>query len=193
MHWTLVPLGNPGADYAQNRHNLAQILISRWTERNQATWKTIKKYPSGLLQESSTGVRLLHPSTYMNLSGQICKEWVNYGGDPSTLLILHDEKDLPLGSGRFRSEGSHGGHNGMHSVIDHLGGGTGIHRLRLGIGPFERPLDEFVLSNFTPTEWDQIASMDASFDNVMLRIAHGESPLLLMNNLNGKGFWPATS
>ncbi len=142
--WTLVPLGNPGEPYATTRHNLGRLVVQRWMGQNARKAEVALRFQTGTLYRLQGPFQALVPGTYMNLSGQVVGEAVRAGFDPARLIVLYDDKDLPLGLGRFRLEGSAGGHNGVQSVIDHLGT-QAFARLRLGIGPFLRPLHEFVL------------------------------------------------
>ncbi|HTL98076.1 MAG TPA: aminoacyl-tRNA hydrolase, partial [Holophagaceae bacterium] len=149
--WTLIPLGNPGPDYAHTRHNLGRLMVLRWMEAKGLAPKVLKKLPSGTLYGLTARLQALVPATYMNLSGLACAEAVRAGLDPARFILLYDDKDLPLGTGRFRMEGSHGGHNGVRSAQESLGAAA-LPRLRLGIGPFERPLADFVLGKWTEAE-----------------------------------------
>ncbi len=124
----------------------------------------------------------------MNLSGQVVGEAMASGLDPARLVVLYDDKDLPLGMGRFRLEGSAGGHNGVQSVIDHLGT-QGFARLRLGIGPFTRPLHEFVLQEWTEDEWRRIEAMDGPFARFMERLGACRELPEGLGVVNSAAFW----
>jgi PTH1 family peptidyl-tRNA hydrolase len=110
--------------------------------------------------------------------------------EPSRCILLHDDKDLPLGLGRFRLEGSDGGHNGLRSVFQHLGT-QAIPRLRLGIGPFTRPLDQFVLGQWTEEEWRRIEALDGPFGRFMEALASAEELAALPGQVNAETFWAA--
>lgn len=186
--WTLIPLGNPGADYAHTRHNLGRLMVLRWMEAKNLAPKKVKKFASGTLYGLSDRLQALVPATYMNLSGLACGEGVKAGLDPARFVLLYDDKDLPLGAGRFRLEGSHGGHNGLRSVQEALGDGP-LPRLRLGIGPFERPLSDFVLGKWSEPEWDRIAALDAPFARFLELLAGTEDAATLPNQVNAEAFW----
>jgi PTH1 family peptidyl-tRNA hydrolase len=124
----------------------------------------------------------------MNLSGEACLQVSSAGTYPRRLVLLHDDKDLPLGTGRFRMNGSDGGHNGLRSVFECLGT-QDIARLRLGIGPFQRPLVDFVLGHWTGPEWDQINAMDAPFARFLTLLSATEDLGTLANHVNSTGFW----
>jgi PTH1 family peptidyl-tRNA hydrolase len=124
----------------------------------------------------------------MNLSGQCIKEVIRYGISLQDLIILQDDKDLELGIGRLREEGSDGGHNGIKSIIEETGTDL-FTRLRLGIAPFSRPLDQFVLGSWTPSEMETIRGMQESFNRFMKLI---DSPIeiqKIINQVNTRGFW----
>jgi PTH1 family peptidyl-tRNA hydrolase len=190
--WTLIPLGNPGADYAHTRHNLGRLAVQRWMAARDLAPKPLKKLPSGTLYGLTDRLQALVPATYMNLSGLACAEGVKAGLDPARLVLLYDDKDLPLGAGRFRLEGSHGGHNGVRSVQETLGEGP-LPRLRLGIGPFERPLADFVLGTWTEVEWSRIEALDAPFARFMDLLAGAEDAAALPNQVNAEAFWTSLS
>ena len=186
--WTLVPLGNPGEEYAATRHNMGRIMLQRWMADRDLKPQVKKKFPSGTLYQLNPSLQALVPATYMNLSGQVCAEADAAGIYARKLVLLHDDKDLPLGYGRFRLDGSDGGHNGLKSVFHHLGTQS-IARLRLGIGPFERPLHEFVLGEWTDPEWKLIEAMDAPFARFIELLAKSDDLSALPNAVNGDAFW----
>ena len=133
----LVGLGNPGADYQKTRHNVGFMVIEEIARKNNCYFRESKKI-FGKTCEYGTGIdkkRLLIPNTYMNESGKSvrsAKDWFNF--ENHQLIILVDDMDLPLGKIRIRSKGSSGGHNGLKSIINHLGTSE-FKRLKIGIGP----------------------------------------------------------
>jgi PTH1 family peptidyl-tRNA hydrolase len=151
----LLGLGNPGRQYHGTRHNLGFEWIDGLAERWKAQFRPYKEL--GLLAEADTPhgpVWLAKPETYMNLSGKMAAELVRRkGGGPAGLLVGYDDHALPLGQLRLRLKGSAGGHNGMSSVIEHVGT-QDIPRMRLGIGPLPKTGDpvSFVLGRFAPSE-----------------------------------------
>jgi PTH1 family peptidyl-tRNA hydrolase len=186
--WTLVPLGNPGPEYADTRHNLGRLLLQRWMEDRNLNPSPKKRFASGSLYPLTPGLQALVPSTYMNLSGEVCFQAARAGLDPRTLILLYDDKDLPLGLGRFRLDGSDGGHNGLKSVFDHLGTSK-VARLRLGIGPFERPLADYVLGRWTDAQWAAIDLLDAPFDRFLALLSRSGDLGRLGNEVNPEAFW----
>lgn len=191
--WTLVPLGNPGVEYENTRHNLGRLALLRWMEAKGLAPKKAKKLPSGTLYGLTDQLQALVPATYMNLSGHVCAEAMKAGLNPSRLVMLYDDKDLPLGFGRFRLDGSHGGHNGVRSVQEAVGTEAPLPRLRLGIGPFERPLADFVLGTWTDPEWDRIEALDAPFARFLDLLAGTEDAASLPNQVNAEAFWMGPS
>ena len=188
--WTLMPLGNPGADYANTRHNMGRLMLQRWMGERNLNPPVKKKFTNGTLYALSDHLQALVPSTFMNLSGQVCAEADAVGIYARKLVLLHDDKDLPLGYGRFRLEGSDGGHNGLKSIFHHAET-QAIARLRLGIGPFERPLHEYVLGEWTEPEWALIDEMDAPFARFLELLGATEELGTLANQVNGDAFWKA--
>ncbi len=186
--WILVPLGNPGKEYAVTRHNLGRLMLQRWMSRNAPKAAIAQRFQTGTLYGLQAPFQALVPETYMNLSGQVVGEAVRAGVDPARLVVLFDDKDLPLGMGRFRLAGSAGGHNGVQSVIDHLGTQE-FARLRLGVGPFTRPLHEFVLQEWTDDEWRRIEALDEPFAQFMGHLAACRELSELPGLVNNSAFW----
>jgi PTH1 family peptidyl-tRNA hydrolase len=133
----IVGLGNPGAKYEQTRHNIGFEVIDALARTWQISLSEHRKF-QGIFGEGTAvkgqKIRLLKPTTYMNLSGQAIRavtDW--YKLSPESVLVIYDDMDLPLGKLRLRQSGSAGGHNGMKSTIAHLNSQT-FPRLRIGIG-----------------------------------------------------------
>jgi len=132
----VVGLGNPGEKYAGTRHNVGFMALEQLAKRQNSSFKQQSKLHA-LAAEVGQGperLRLLMPQTYMNDSGRPIRaalDW--FGFEPSQMLILVDDMDLPLGRLRLRLSGGAGGHNGLRSTIAHLGGQE-FPRLRIGIG-----------------------------------------------------------
>ncbi|HWQ10533.1 MAG TPA: aminoacyl-tRNA hydrolase [Holophaga sp.] len=190
--WVLVPLGNPGDAYAASRHNLGRLLLQRWAAAREPAPRRLRALGTGSVYELGDGLLALVPSTYMNHSGQACTEGVAAGLDPGRMIVLHDDKDLPLGLGRFRLSGGDAGHNGLASVIEHLGT-QDVARLKLGIGPFQRPLHEFVLGEWTEEEWARIEGLDAAFARFLELLAGTGTLGGLPGAVNAAAFWTPPS
>ena len=133
----IVGLGNPGADYCHTRHNAGAWFVEELARRFNGRLTAEKKFHGlvGRIRIAGREVRLLVPTTFMNLSGQSVVALARfYRVDPATLLIAHDEIDIPAGEGRFKMGGGHGGHNGLRDIIGRLGGHRDFCRLRVGVG-----------------------------------------------------------
>ena len=157
----LVGLGNPGSRYQDTRHNVGFMALERLAAKEGVPFREQARLQGRLAELGSGGqrLRLLMPLTYMNESGRSIRATLDwYRLEPSQLLVLVDDMDLPLGRLRLRASGSAGGHNGLRSTIQHLGG-QDFARLRIGIGaPAENPAERrartvgHVLGRFSPEE-----------------------------------------
>lgn len=154
--WLIVGLGNPGAKYAFTRHNAGFLCLDLLAEKEQAQIKKIKF--KGVLGEAVLGGErclLLKPQTFMNNSGESVREAsAFYKIPPEHILVIFDDVSLACGKLRIRRKGSDGGHNGIKSIIYHLGSDA-FPRIKLGVGEKPDPgwdLADWVLSNFTKTE-----------------------------------------
>jgi len=133
----IVGLGNPGDKYAHTRHNAGAEFVEQLAARQLSSLQPEKKY-HGLyskVQINGQPVHLLVPTTYMNLSGQSVAALANFFKIPAeSILVAHDELDMPPGVARLKQGGGHGGHNGLRDIISKLGNNKNFYRLRLGIG-----------------------------------------------------------
>ncbi len=152
----IVGLGNPGAQYTGTRHNLGFEVIDelarRWHVRLKS-WKSV----ADLATVSDRGIVLAEPKTFVNASGDAVSRIVAYHHvEPVDVLVVADEVNLPLGRLRLRRSGSAGGHNGLKSVIQHLG--MEFPRLRIGIGRGDLRWDlaDHVLATFERDEHDAV-------------------------------------
>ncbi|WP_077623905.1 aminoacyl-tRNA hydrolase [Sediminibacillus massiliensis] len=151
----IVGLGNPGKKFEQTRHNIGFMIIDELA--NRKNWKLTKKKFNGLYAlevHNNEKVLLLEPQTYMNLSGESLRPLMDYYDlAVEDVVIIYDELDLPLGKIRLREKGGHGGHNGIRSVIDHLGTKE-FKRIRVGIGrpATPMPVPDYVLGSFSKEE-----------------------------------------
>jgi len=159
----IVGLGNPGRKYAATLHNLgfrvADELARRWSLRFQENWRVKADVAEGVI--AGQAALVIKPLTFMNLSGHAVAELVrNRELGPDDLLVITDDVNLPIGRLRIRPQGSHGGHNGLRSIIERLGHQE-FARLRIGIQPTWEVEDlvEFVLSKLPPLEQGQLAEM----------------------------------
>ncbi len=166
----IVGLGNPGPEYADNRHNAGFQCLARFAERYGLRF-SYYRFRASLARGNALGRQLLlaRPLTYMNESGQAVKPLVrHYGIALPDLLVVYDDLDLPLGRIRLRARGSSGGHRGVESIIQHLGT-TEFPRLRLGIGrPRNGDAVEYVLSDWLP---DERPVVEAAYERAVEAIA----------------------
>ncbi|WP_174615343.1 aminoacyl-tRNA hydrolase [Virgibacillus ihumii] len=148
----IVGLGNPGRKFKKTRHNIGFMVIDELAERHNWKLKTDKFNGKSVVEHiHGDKVALLKPQTYMNLSGQSIRPLMDfYQIDPTEILVIYDDMDLPTGKIRLRQKGGHGGHNGVRSTIEHVGSKE-FKRLRIGIGrPDSRmPIIDYVIGNFS--------------------------------------------
>ncbi|MFH1158670.1 MAG: aminoacyl-tRNA hydrolase [Pseudomonadota bacterium] len=132
--WLIVGLGNPGPQYQHNRHNIGFMAVDEIIRRHGLSEP--KKKFQAMLSEGTVGgekVLVLKPQTYMNLSGQSVQAAATfYKIPPDHVVVFHDDLDLASGKIRVKFSGGAAGHNGLHSIDDHLG--NDYWRVRLGIG-----------------------------------------------------------
>jgi PTH1 family peptidyl-tRNA hydrolase len=147
-------LGNPGREYARNRHNVGWLVADELARRHDGQWRA--KFNGRLAEVRIDGhkVALLKPDTYMNDSGRSVRAAMQFFKlEPDAVLVVHDEGDLERGRLQLRLGGGLGGHNGLKSIAAHLKTQDFL-RLRVGVGRPERgdprPLADYVLSNFEP-------------------------------------------
>jgi peptidyl-tRNA hydrolase, PTH1 family len=153
----IVGLGNPGNKYAHTRHNVGFDLVDILAERWRISLSDRKQF-QGIYGEGNGNhnakIRLLKPQTFMNLSGQSVRATIDWFKlPPESVLVVYDDLDLPLGKIRLRLSGSAGGHNGMKSIISHLGT-QNFPRVRIGIGKStgEKDTISHVLGKFSQIE-----------------------------------------
>lgn len=151
----LVGLGNPGTPYEGTRHNIGFRVVDRLAQENQISLSQ-KRFKARFGKGSihSHEVVLVKPLTFMNLSGQAVREVLGfYKAAISNLVVIHDDLDLPVGVLRIKRWGGDGGHQGIRSIIDVLGGNSFL-RLKVGIGRPPDGLDaaDYVLNRFEESE-----------------------------------------
>lgn len=155
--WLVVGLGNPGPDYAGHRHNVGQMALSQLASDIGATFKSHKAQAlvaEGWVSPGGPKLILAKPTTFMNLSGgPVANLMKFYGVEPVNLIVLHDELDIDFDVVRLKSNGGHGGHNGLRDIIAAIGTND-FNRVRIGIGrpPGRQDAADFVLSNFNSTQ-----------------------------------------
>ncbi|HLR91720.1 MAG TPA: aminoacyl-tRNA hydrolase [Atopostipes sp.] len=180
-------LGNPGTKYQNTKHNIGFIAVDRIAENlgltfNQTKFKSL--YAEGRI--GTEKIVLIKPQTFMNLSGESVQPWMDYynltGED---IVIIYDDMDLPVGKIRLRAKGGHGGHNGMKSIIQHLGTKE-FNRIRVGVGrPSPRQtVVSHVLSRFPTEEIDDMKEAVQAVEDAIKHWGHDHTFLETMNEFN---------
>ncbi len=189
----IVGLGNPGPDYELTRHNAGFLAIDYFAgeigqpitlEKWQGLFSRIRLY--------GKTVFLLKPQAFMNRSGECVARFATYFKiEPQHILVIHDDLDLEPGRIKIVARGGAGGHNGIRSVIRHLGA-SDFARIKIGIGrpPVSghgsaMPVERFVLAGFSPAEWDLFRrQLDLVAEGIRLFISQGVDAA--MNMINGR-------
>jgi len=134
MKYLVAGLGNIGDDYSDTRHNIGFIVADALAQEGKAVFSTERLAAMTKVSLKGRSIVVIKPSTYMNLSGKAVRYWMQKEDIPiENILIIVDDLALPLGVLRMRKKGSDGGHNGLISIIEHLGS-TEFTRVRFGIG-----------------------------------------------------------
>jgi PTH1 family peptidyl-tRNA hydrolase len=176
-NWLIVGLGNPGREYEKTRHNLGFMLVDLLADLSRSLVKREEcRSLIGRAEIENQKVELAKPQTYMNLSGEAVSCLIQKDGrSVEKLIVISDDLALPFGTIRIRPKGTHGGHNGLRSIIDCLGTQDFI-RLRIGIQP-EHPLENtrnYVLSNFSAAEFETVDKiLEESANAIRAVIADG--------------------
>lgn len=157
----IVGLANPGNEYAATRHNAGAWFVDQLAERYHQSLKNEPKFfgYSSRITLSGQDVRLLVPTTFMNLSGKAVQAMATfYQIKPEEILVAHDELDVNPGIAKFKFGGSHGGHNGLKDIASKLGNNLNFYRLRIGIGhPGDKnKVVNYVLNKPSKSEQDLI-------------------------------------
>ena len=188
-NWLIVGLGNPGPEYAKTRHNLGFMLIDLLASRLQTQVKrTESRSLVGRAEIGPHVVELVKPQTYMNLSGEAVSGLMSKEGRSiEKLIVISDDLALPFGTMRIRPKGSHGGQNGLRSIIDCLKTPEFI-RLRIGIQPQHpvRDAAKFVLENFAKSDAETVEKiLDESADAVRTIVTDGvDAAMAKFNGVN---------
>jgi PTH1 family peptidyl-tRNA hydrolase len=185
----LVGLGNPGREYRDNRHNVGFMSLEEIARRAGADLRGRRfQGVCGQGQFGGRKVVLLRPETYMNLSGESVGPAARFFRvAPEDVLVLHDDVDLAFGRLQVKDGGGHGGHNGLKSIVAHLGTNA-FRRIRIGVGrpPDSRiPVADYVLSDFYPEErraLEDVLWLVAEAAEMVLR----EGVRAAMNRFNGR-------
>lgn len=171
-----VGLGNPGAEYANTKHNVGFMLADRLAKEIGAdNWRN--NFNALVAESFVDGEKILivKPQTFMNLSGEAVVPVADfYKIEFENLIVAHDDLDLPVGNIRLRPKGSGGGHKGVASIIQHLGGLQNFPRVRIGIGrpPENWSVNSHVLSPFNSEDAPKIAAAIEDLIPAVLCIFH---------------------
>lgn len=184
----IVGLGNPGNEYADTRHNVGWMLLDALAGHLRITeWRSREK---GMVAEGRIGsekVLLVKPLTYMNNSGECVGPLMRwYKLAPEDVMVAHDDMDIPIGTIRIRKKGSAGGHNGIKSLLQHIGAEE-FGRIRIGIGrpPAGWTVINHVLAKFTAEERAEIGhAIDYLIPAVECMVLEGAD--MAMNKFNPK-------
>ena len=175
----IVGLGNPGDKYTDTRHNAGEWLIKRLARRFNVSLNPESKFFGKTARTLVNGkeVRLLVPTTFMNLSGKAVGALASfYRIKHEEILVIHDELDLPPGTAKLKQGGGHGGHNGLKDIVAQLGNNNNFYRLRIGIGhPGHRDLVAgYVLNKPSPADRDALEKvLDEATDCVEMIFKDG--------------------
>ncbi|MBC7518896.1 MAG: aminoacyl-tRNA hydrolase [Microbacteriaceae bacterium] len=173
--WLVVGLGNPGPDYASNRHNVGQMVVAELALRASARFKSHKS--NATVAEGRIGADryiLAKPNSFMNLSGGPTAALLKYFDLPPTrLIVVHDELDIPFDAVRLKATGGHGGHNGIRDIISATGTADFV-RVRVGIGrpPGRQAAADFVLRDFSSTERPTLPNLVADAADAVELVAN---------------------
>ena len=171
----IVGLGNPGKKYEQTRHNVGFMVVDRLASNCGAELANHLRWRAHVAKLPGSGVILMKPQTFMNESGQSVGAALRfYKLEPEQVLVVYDDVSIPFGSLRFRMAGSAGGHNGIKSIIAHLGGDR-FPRLKIGIGNDTRnSMTGHVLGKFSTGEANELENtLATAAEAVQLSLSDG--------------------
>lgn len=180
-------LGNPGREYENTRHNLGWVVLDAFAKKMGLTWKHAPQFEAEIARWDSGGRTrwLMKPLTFMNSSGKAVGALARYYKiEPPAIAAVYDDLTIDLGLIKVTATGSAGGHNGVSSLLEHVG--SGFARYRLGVGPKEPPqmdMADFVLGKFTPEQQSLVTQkLDQYVSGLELLLARGVDTA--MNQLN---------
>ena len=185
----LICLGNFGGKYELTRHNMGFIFADNFAIKYNTSFKLESRLRSEIAQFflNDNKIIMVKPQTYMNLSGEALSLVKNYYKiENKDILVIYDDISLPLGKIRFRDKGSDGGHNGIKSIIQHMGSNV-FDRLKLGIGPQPEFLksEVFVLQNFNDEQLKIISESMPKFIEAVEFYLQNDNFALCQSKYNG--------
>lgn len=167
----IVGLGNPGTQYAGTRHNFGFMIVDQLAAALGAGWRPETKFEALVAAAQTEQLVLAKPQTFMNNSGSAVQKLMQfYKIDPTGVWVIADDLDTSFGRLKVRLGGSAGGHQGLHSIIEHIG--PNFIRARAGISLNNRalePSESYVLRNFEPAEREQLPVLIKRAANAILR------------------------
>lgn len=179
----VVGLGNPGKKYKDTKHNIGFMCLDNYAVLNKLEFKKERKFYGESLKIAN--LVLLKPHTFMNLSGQSVRAVMDYYDiNIDDVLIIYDDLALPLGKIRLREKGSSGGHNGIKSIVSHLGT-EGFRRIRIGID--SNPLIEasdYVLGKFSKKEFKDLSDTISTTESIIYEFSKNVDFNQIMNKYN---------
>ena len=183
----VIGLGNPGKKYEKTRHNIGFIAIDTFRKKMNISDER-EKFQALVCEKNIDGEKVifLKPQTFMNLSGNSVIEIINfYKLDPKKdIIVIYDDMDLSFGDIRIREKGSSGGHNGVKSIISHIG--EEFIRIKCGIGAKERDAVEHVLGEFNQTEQKDLDEILEIVDNCIIEMLTVQNLDRIMQKYNKK-------
>lgn len=185
----VIGLGNPTNKYENTRHNVGFKVLDELADKIGSNFSSENKFKAHILKGiiKSEQVLLVKPQTFMNLSGEAVALIMGYFKvNINNIIVVYDDLSLDMGTLRFRANGSDGGHNGIKSIINSLGGNKNFVRLKVGIGPQPpyMPAEKFVLGEFTSQEQELLKDVvKASANAVECFLTKGISEA--QNKFNG--------
>ena len=185
----IVGLGNPGKQYEMTRHNIGFLCIDQLENNYNLAFKFESSFNAMVATKLIGGEKCIFvkPQTYMNLSGEaVGKIMKYYKIDINDMIVVYDDMDLPFGSLRLREKGSAGGHNGIKSLIAHLGTQE-FKRIRVGIsGHANIEAKDYVLGRFSKDEQTALPLIKDRVSKALEEFIAGKSFVVVMGNYNGE-------
>ena len=183
----VIGLGNPGKKYEKTRHNIGFIAVDNLRKKRNISDER-EKFQALVSEKNIDGEKVifLKPQTFMNLSGNSVIEIVNfYKLDPKKdIIVIYDDMDLSFGDIRIREKGSSGGHNGIKSIISHIG--EEFIRIKCGIGAKEKDAVEHVLGEFNQTEQKDLEEILEKIYNCVIEMLSVQNLDRIMQKYNKK-------